>query len=729
MRARTKATAKSPEKPRAGSGLPQSRLRQLGDELLRLTEAFGWISRNGHDIMLCRGRSRDIFGVILPEDATMDTILAFFSRSGRAALRQAIIACLNRGEPWDIDLEVASGPGKGNWLRASGTAMDIDGVRHLTGVFRNVNKVRKIENRLARETREKTLANQMLAQLLDVLPNAIAAYDPQDRLVFYNKQYPLYYDKAAPAIRIGEKYDNILKCAVENAQYANVDPAKAKSREWMRSRLLRHKKGMKRDLVQQLSSGRWVQVRERKSSNGYTVFVSTDISGLKKAEERIRLQAEHDSLTGLLNRSSFMKEFGDFLKHRRRRGTDSGCVILLDLDHFKSINDTLGHHMGDALLSAMAARIKDATRATDLAARLGGDEFAIFLPDVTADNYEIVAEKIHAALTKKLPLGSETLHPGVSMGVALVTSADKEPDTLIRKADTALFKAKKAGRNGWRNFDKALQQRRERRRYIINGLREAIARQDFDIYLQPQISFTDRAHAGFEVLARWTHEGKPVSPAEFIPISETNGMILDIGRIILAKSFSWFATMKQRGTHPGRIAVNISPVQMKCAKFIGSLHGALEMYGLEPSEVEIEVTETAIIGRDEDIIERRLKELADMGLEIALDDFGTGNATFSHLKRFPIKRLKIDKLFVDDIGKNAENTIITQAIINLAHNLGMEVIAEGIETSAQNSFLHINGCDIAQGYFHSRPLPLPEAEKWLKRYHPAPPRRPVSAVI
>jgi EAL domain-containing protein (putative c-di-GMP-specific phosphodiesterase class I) len=201
-------------------------------------------------------------------------------------------------------------------------------------------------------------------------------------------------------------------------------------------------------------------------------------------------------------------------------------------------------------------------------------------------------------------------------------------------------------------------------------------------------------------------------------------MILDIGRIILAKSFSWFATMKQRGVHPGRIAINISPVQMKCARFIGSLRGALEMYGLAPDEVEIEVTETAIIGRDEAIIEKRLKEIANMGLQIALDDFGTGNATFSHLKRFPINRLKIDKSFVADIGRNADDTIITQAIINLAHNLGMEVVAEGIETKEQGSFLHINGCDIAQGYFYSRPLPLAEAENWLKTWRPEPPKRP-----
>ncbi len=705
--------------------ITREHLRILGDEVLRLSESFAWISRNGHNLLLWRGNAQDIFGFELPEEATLDHILQAFSGEARALLRRAIINCLHRGEPWELDLQVMTPGASGNWLHASGTAMDIDGVRYLTGVFRNETRIRHMEDRLAMERRERTMATQLLTQLLDVLPNAIAAYDPDDRLVFYNKQYKIYYDRAAPAIRIGEKYENILKYAVEHGQYVGIDPKNAQSREWMKQRLERHKRGMKRDLVQQLASGRWVQVRERKSENGYTVFISTDISDLKRAEERIREQAEHDPLTGLLNRSSFMQRFEGWLKRRREDDLCCGCFILFDLDHFKSINDTLGHQAGDELLKAMADRLRRSTRSTDLLARLGGDEFAVFLPMKDTGHCDNVVRKIHQELSRRLTLDGRSLNPGISMGVTIVEKDDAEPDEVIRRADTALFHAKAAGRNGWRYFDQALQRHFERRRKITADLREAIAADALSIALQPQVTFIDEAHVGFEVLARWEHEGQMISPAEFIPIAEDAGLMMDIGCLVMKKALAWYTDMKDRGLHPGRLSVNISPVQLKCQNFFERLKQALEAFEVTPDEIEFEITETALIGRDEALIEATLQQLAEMGFSIALDDFGTGNATFSHLKRFPIHRLKIDKTFVDDIGLNADNTIITQAIINLAHNLGMEVVAEGIETEAQRSFLRISGCDIGQGYLFSRPLSPDDAEKWLKSRLPdATGRRP-----
>ncbi|HHN73257.1 MAG TPA: EAL domain-containing protein, partial [Thermopetrobacter sp.] len=696
-----------------------------GDEVFRLSESFAWISRNGHDLLLWRGNACDIFGFDLPEEATLDHIFRAFTTETRALLRRAIINCLHRGESWDIDLQVATPGSTGNWLHASGTAMDIEGVRYLTGVFRNETRMRHMEDRLAMERRERTMATQLLAQLLDVLPNAIAAYDPDDRLIFYNRQYKIYYHRAAPAIRIGERYENILRYAVENGQYAGIDPAAAQSREWMQKRLERHRRGMKRDLVQQLTSGRWVQVRERKSDNGYTVLVSTDITDIKQAEERIREQAEHDPLTGLLNRSSFMRRFEGWLQRRREGDPCCGCFILFDLDHFKSINDTLGHQAGDELLRQIADRLAGCTRSSDLSARLGGDEFAAFLPMQDTHMCDEVVRKVHAALTRRISLEGRALNPGVSMGVTIVDGDDLQPDEVIRRADTALFHAKAAGRNGWRYFDQALQERFERRRRITAGLREAIATNSLQVALQPQISFGDEGHVGFEVLARWEHEGRMISPAEFIPIAEDAGLMMDIGCLVMKKALAWYTDMKDHGLHPGRLAVNISPVQLKCQNFFDRLEQALADYEVTPEEIEFEITETALIGRDESLIEATLQRLAEMGFSIALDDFGTGNATFAHLKRFPIHRLKIDKLFVDDIGVNADNTIITQAIINLAHNLGMEVVAEGIETEAQRSFLRISGCDIGQGYLFSRPLTPDDAEIWLKSRLPdASGRRP-----
>ena len=701
--------------------IPHDKLKILGDELMRLTESFAWISRNGHDILLWRGNPHDILGIDLPDGhITIDNILAAFDSRTRGDMRRCIARSLTRGESWDMDLELAAtaGNGSGKWLHASGSVTDIDGVRYLVGVFRNETRIRHMEDRLAMERRERTLATQMLTQLLDVLPNAIAAYDPDDRLIFYNRQYKIYYDRAAPAINIGEKYENILRYAIEHGQYRDVDPSLARSREWMLQRLERHRKGTRTDLVQQLASGRWVQVRERKSKNGYTVLISTDISELKRAEQRIREQAETDALTGLLNRTSFMKRFEGWLGRRRHDDECCGCFILFDLDHFKSINDTLGHQAGDKLLQEIAERLKRVTRATDLLARLGGDEFAIFLPMRDTRHCDAVVRKIHDALTERVTIEGKTLNPGVSMGITIVEGDDAKTDEVIRRADTALFHAKAAGRNAWRYFDHALQEHFERRRRLTANLREAIACNAIDINLQPLVSFQNGAHVGFEVLARWKHEGQNISPAEFIPIAEDAGLILDIGCLVMKKALAWFTEMKRKGLHPGRLAVNISPVQLKCQNFFDRLEQALAAFDVQPRELEFEITETALIGRDEELIGHTLKRLAELGFVIALDDFGTGNATFSHLKRFPIHKLKIDKTFVDDIGSDPDNTIITQAIINLAHNLGMEVVAEGIETQRQKSFLRISGCDIGQGYLISRPLDLKAAETWLKGHQP-----------
>ncbi len=696
-------------------------LPRLINELLHDARAFAWISSNGHSLNFRHGSPEETFGMNAAGEMTFDSLLPVFAPRSRAAMRKALIASLNSGQGWfNLRMEIATGRRRGEILYSSGAPVNIGEARYLAGVFHGRRESAPAQHPSASNDMARENATRMLTQLLDVLPNAIAAYDADDRLIFFNRQYRLYYDKAAPAIEIGRKYEDILKHAVENGQYKNIDPALANSRQWMQERLDRHRKGMRRDLVQQLSSGRWVQVRERKSDDGHTIFVSTDITSLKEAEQQIREQADTDSLTGLLNRSSFLNELSAFLKYRRREGEDRGCLVLFDLDHFKSINDTFGHQTGDEYLRAMSGRLKKATRATDLVARLGGDEFAIFLPDIDESTVEQVINRLHAMLTTRMHLENRILNPGVSMGVVMVRSSDTSAGQLIRKADTALFQAKEAGRNQWRNFDRQLQKRRERRRYIASALRTALHDQAIRINLQPQVFLSTGEHAGFEVLSRWTHDGKPVSPAEFFPIAEEDGLIMELGQVVMEKSFSWFAQARKQGLNPGVLAINISPLELKCVNFLPALEYALKRHRLSPAEIEIELTETAIIGRDEELVEKSLHRIYEAGFRITLDDFGTGNATFSHLKRFPIQRLKIDKTFVDDIGKDPDNTIITKAIIDLGHNLGMDVVAEGIETRDQHSFLRIADCDIGQGYLFSRPLDGEAAMDWLKSPPPAP---------
>lgn len=450
-----------------------------------------------------------------------------------------------------------------------------------------------------------------------------------------------------------------------------------------------------------------------------------DLTAMKAAEERVRELAERDVLTGLANRHVLFERLKGDLDERRRPGA-LGALLMLDLDNFKEVNDSLGHEAGDRVLQTVATRLSAVIRDSDTIARLGGDEFALVLrrlggPVAAAE----VAEKLLGALAQPFELEGREIRPKASIGVALFPGDGTDAAELLRKADIALYQAKARGRGTFCFFAPALLAGLERRRRIAQALEASVLAGRFDIALQPQLDLASGAVAGVEALVRWQLDGEPVEPEAFIAIAVESGSIVPMGRIVRGLALEAWQRCERQGLTPGRIAVNVAAAELKQPGFADELADLLAATGVPPDRLEIEVTESALFDRDAETVAATLGELRHQGIIITLDDFGTGYASLTHLKRFPVDRLKIDRSFVRDIGGGHDpstavdadlgDAVIVRSIIDLAHTLGLTVVAEGVETAAQEAFLKHHRCDLAQGFRFAEPLAPAELERYLAR--------------
>jgi diguanylate cyclase (GGDEF)-like protein/PAS domain S-box-containing protein len=617
---------------------------------------------------------------------------------------------IGRGIPWHGEICNRAKDGSLYWVDTTivsrrNAAGAIDG---FVSIRYDITRKKQAEQALLDEVARRGKAEALLRDLLETIPDGIIAFDADDRLTHFNDAYKSFYKVKAPKIVEGATFSEILEHAVANGQYReSLDCPKART-AYLDQRLGRHR-SPGRPIIQQLSDGRWLQVQERRSKAGHTVGVCTDITEIKRAESTIKHQAERDPLTGLYNRTVLIERLSRALSSRRKF-EQSGALILIDLDHFKDINDTLGHDAGDELLVCLAQRFTDALRRSDTVARIGGDEFAILLPQAaTACDVEKVVGKLLRQLTEPVALGHRTIRPGCSMGVTFFPGDGQTPKDLLKNADIALYQAKARGRGNCCFFNPLLREGVERRQATADALRAALSAGAIGIAVQPQVRFSTRRHVGFEALARWHHAGRVVPPSEFVPIAEETGLIIPLGYSVLDQSLALVRALGDQGFDPGQIAVNVAASQLKQPDFAATVAALLAAHGLEPAALEVEVTENVLLDRSGDQIARSLDDLHALGVTIALDDFGTGHASLAHLKRFPVDRLKIDQSFVREIEQRSEDAIIVRAIINLAHNLGMEVVAEGIETQRQFEFLRDQGCDVGQGYLIGKPVPAGEA--------------------
>lgn len=433
------------------------------------------------------------------------------------------------------------------------------------------------------------------------------------------------------------------------------------------------------------------------------VSMQEDITERKYNEERIHYLANFDLLTGLPNRAQMADRF-KYILNVTKRNSGSFAVMFLDLDHFKNINDTLGHSYGDELLNELAKRLQAMLREEDMVSRMGGDEFIIILPNIDINGAEQVAQKLLNGIIQPFFIERHELTVSASIGIALYPVDGIDSETLSKNADTAMYRAKQEGRNHYCFFTEDMQVYSRRHLQLTNALRHALENNELHLVYQPQISLMDESIIGAEVLLRWQNpELGSISPAEFIPIAEDSGLIVSIGEWVLSTAVKQVKVWIDQGFSQLIIAVNLSAVQFRQPGLASMVTRILEETHLPAEHLELELTEGAAMYDPQSAIVI-MNDLHTRGIRMSIDDFGTGYSSLSYLKKFKVYKLKIDQSFVRDITTDSEDKAIVNAIINMANSLGLQTIAEGVETKEQLECLTKQGCNEVQGYYYSKPL-------------------------
>ena len=557
---------------------------------------------------------------------------------------------------------------------------------------------------MARALRE---ARDAQKDALDNITEGFVLWDEKDQLVSCNAMFKSIYQPIADTLIQGLSFEEFIRSAYRHNIFK---PFSGDLEKEIEKRIHLHLDASQ-IVEEELADGRWIRINQTKASNGRIVGIITNISNSKRAEKAIKSLAETDSLTGLANRALFSERLQSSLKDASRTGLSVG-ILLLDLDHFKMINDTMGHPVGDALLCEVARRLLECGRDTDLVARLGGDEFAIIAANIkNPHDIDALANRICRALSEPYDLSGHQVHSSASIGITLYPSDDGDADILLRNADIALYKAKDAGRGGYKLFDNNMDREISSRRIIEHGLREAIENDQLELYYQPQINVLTGKIIGVEALLRWTSpEFGEISPIDFIPIAEATGLIIPICKWVLNTACQQAMDWQTQGLEPITMAVNISAVQFKHQSLPGMIVEAIKRSGLDPKWLELEITEGVAMDQTSTGIFEKVKNL---GINMAIDDFGTGYSSLSQLVKFPVNRLKIDKSFVG----SEENTAICSAIINLGTSLNLAVIAEGVETQDELERLARLGCHEMQGFLFSPAMPASIVTDFRRAYN------------
>ncbi len=447
----------------------------------------------------------------------------------------------------------------------------------------------------------------------------------------------------------------------------------------------------------------------------YTKQLETDIATktyeIKKQKDILFDQAHHDALTGLPNRVLFNDRLEHGIEQAKRHKTEI-ALFFIDLDHFKQINDSLGHQVGDKMLVAVTERLKAKIRKEDTLARLGGDEFTIIIEDMKEiQDVSHLAQKILEVLTQPVHIEGHTLYISCSIGISLYPQDDTDANNLIKYADAAMYKAKEEGRNNFQFYSSEMTALALERVVMETNLRQALKNEEFILYYQSQVDANSGKLTGVEALIRWQHPALGlVSPMKFIALAEETGLIVEIDRWVMKTAMKQVTKWYQEGLAPSVLAINLSMRELRSNDFIEILQETMSDIGFKPEWLELEVTERQVMINPEEAISK-LELISQMGIKIVIDDFGTGYSSLAYLKRLPVDKLKIDQSFVKGIPDDKDDIAIVKAIIALAKSLGLELIAEGVETDAQRDFLVEFGCENLQGYYYCEPMPSDEMEK------------------
>ncbi|ODT80001.1 MAG: hypothetical protein ABS76_17560 [Pelagibacterium sp. SCN 64-44] len=516
--------------------------------------------------------------------------------------------------------------------------------------------------------------------------------DARGRLVICNEPYARIYNLPVHLLRPGTQLEDILGHLFEMGMSAGG--TREEYIAWRREVIAKREYGKN---IHELNN-RTILMQHHPMKDGGWVSTHEDITEQRQAEARIQHLARHDALTDLPNRIEFLEQMAK-TEAALNRG-ERAAVLYIDLDHFKAVNDTLGHAVGDEVIKQAAVRLWGTTRETDLLARLGGDEFALLLRPIDGvDMAARVADRIVKAMRAPMNIGGQQVEIGASVGIAVGPGDGTSTDQLVKNADLALYKAKSEGRSTYHFFEAGMDADLQLRRSIEAGLRLAMQREELRLMYQPLLGLEENRVTCVEALLRWDHDDRTISPAEFVPVAEDTGLIVPIGEWVLHQA------CKAAATWPNdvRVAVNLSPVQFRNKDLVGQVKAALTEAGLEPTRLELEITESLLLTDSETTI-AALHDLRGMGVRICMDDFGTGYSSLSYLRSFPFDKIKIDRSFMRDLTTRNDSQAIIKAVIGLGQSLGMLTTAEGVETEEQLTMVREHGVSEVQGFLFSPPL-------------------------
>ncbi|MEW6514589.1 MAG: EAL domain-containing protein [Pseudomonadota bacterium] len=545
---------------------------------------------------------------------------------------------------------------------------------------------------------------------------AILVTDRDNRIVEVNAAFTQLTGYTA-AEAIGRNPSFLASGKMSQADYAMLWEALLHKGQWQGEMWDRAKDGS--------LYPKWITitvVRDPEGSIRNFVAHFSDLSEYAETTAKLARMAHFDALTQLYNRSAFESLLPQALQNAQRDNRQV-AVLVIDLDRFKNVNDSLGHAIGDQLLMGVAGRLRELMRASDIVARIGGDEFIVVLPDIeNALSVAGVASKLKHNLADSYRVGPHTLYATPSIGIALFPTDGADAATLLKNADAAMYHAKAQGRDNFQFFSEGMNIAALERMKIENGLRLAIEatrlgdQGQFHLYFQPQLHLTTNKIVGLEALVRWFHpEWGSVPPIQFIPIAEDTGLIQPLGDWVFWESCRHLRLFRDAGISDIRVAVNLSAQQLRHADLPAVIHGALSCYDLKPGDLELEITESAAMQNPSATI-AILNQLSDTGIVLSIDDFGTGYSSLAYLKNLPVHRLKIDRSFVQEIELSRDDHAICSATIALGHHLDLELVAEGVESEGQRLALEKLGCDVLQGFLYSKPLPATEIITFLKNW-------------
>lgn len=556
------------------------------------------------------------------------------------------------------------------------------------------------------------VAEEMLQDILDCLPYGISVCNSDLRFTHWNKNFLHMMNIPPEWMSSNRTLKELVYYHAEQGEYGEGDPVEAYAQRVDQYRIARETGLCEDEMLR--PSGALVNIRRVRLSGERVMSIYTDISKNRKVTTDALVHLyQHDTLTGLPNRVKFRRDLEKAVSQASRNGS-LVSVMILNLDHFKGINDSLGHPVGDEVLCAVARRLTDCSNKTDVVARLGGDEFAIIGSNCKSiEDIVMMATRVIREIGEPVILDGKAINIATSIGLTIYPNDKDNTDQLIRNAELALHRAKQEGRNNFQLYDRSMHLTLQARAEMEHDIRKAMEDDDLIFHYQPQIDLKTRQVIGVEALMRWHHPKRGwVGPDQFIPIAEASRLIIPLTEKMLPLACKQIQALHARGFPSLTVAVNLSPLHFKTDNLLGFISGVLAETGLAPEFLELEITEGMVMHDSEAVI-ATLNKLDQLGVKLSIDDFGTGYSSLSYLKRFPVDKLKIDKSFVQDIPHDPGASAIVQAVIKLGHSFNLKVIAEGVETQEQIDFLEDMGCDEVQGWYYSKALPAEDLLSWF----------------